>query len=766
MNAIRLIAVMLLASLPTFGKVTLVQHVAVQAPRGGGKVTTPVADFSACTVAAHCMIGVWSVSLTAKLPAAPISDSQGNHYTLAKNATQTVSFVGASDPTYTLQLWITYGGSTSRSMTFTYTGRETYEAIAVAAFNGVASGPDKINSAAYKDKGSRQGTGAVMPTRDNELVFTALGVILEPGFSLKSPFATLDNINWTGGSGAGIVDGYQLQTTATAANPTWQPSPATGMSGGSAVATFFSVETPGPLSLSTTSLPEGFKGIAYSTSLQANGGVTPYTWSQAAGTLPTGLRLNTSAGAISGTPTQTTLNTTATFQVTDAKNNTASTSRLTITIAASALSITTTTCPSGRQYASYSGCTIAATGGTAPYTFSCSTSNNYAWLPAGMALNSSTGIVSSSLIGGQGTYKVQFIVTDAESATATQFISLGLQGSNAFLSSIFPANSIFHHRIDAATTGLPVDTSPAAPILAAYRSHTLAAFFGPSVVNGYYPNGIPAIKVPCSQTKVPVRTSRFQHYFTSGPIPPYSPIEGSQSQSAQYPVYYNDAHSLVYVEAGCGNPPALYELNVAFPISGGTSWADYSNALWSDVTSNALTPQGRGTSDAAGLPIAPLLVNADDVIGTGTPSAPNGIIQHPIRFTVNHMLSNWVWPATATAGVSGCTGVPPFTQISQSSPPAGPCSQTGPAGEIYRLKASVSTPSCAATSPQSAIIITALRNYGIILADNGLTGGLIGTPDTRWNSTDLSCLQHLTLSNFEPVNVSSLIVSNDSGQTK
>jgi hypothetical protein len=90
---------------------------------------------------------------------------------------------------------------------------------------------------------------------------------------------------------------------------------------------------------------------------------------------------------------------------------------------------------------------------------------------------------------------------------------------------------------------------------------------------------------------------------------------------------------------------------------------------------------------------------------------------------------------------------------------------SGPPGEIYRLKASVPTPSCASMSPQANVIITGFRNYGIILADNGDTGGLIGTPDTRWNDSDLSCLSQLTLADFEPVNVSSLMVSSDSGAT-
>jgi hypothetical protein len=224
---------------------------------------------------------------------------------------------------------------------------------------------------------------------------------------------------------------------------------------------------------------------------------------------------------------------------------------------------------------------------------------------------------------------------------------------------------------------------------------------------------------------------------------------------------------LVYLEAGGGNEPALYEMWQG--IYEGGPWTDSSNALWSDVTSNALTPQGNGTSDAAGLPVAPLLANADEVIGTGTPSAPIGTVQHPIRFTLNNMLNYWVWPATDTAGVGSCTasggaGIPTASLISQSSPPAS-CTMSGPPGEIYRLKASVATPSCAATSPQSAIIITALRNYGVILADNGDSGGLIGTPDAHWNDADLSCLSSLTLADFEPVNVSSLTVSSDSGAT-
>jgi hypothetical protein len=58
-----------------------------------------------------------------------------------------------------------------------------------------------------------------------------------------------------------------------------------------------------PLQVTTSALPNGAVGVAYSQSVAATGGQTPYAWSTVAGALPPGLSLNASTGAIAGTPT-------------------------------------------------------------------------------------------------------------------------------------------------------------------------------------------------------------------------------------------------------------------------------------------------------------------------------------------------------------------------------------------------------------------------------------------------------------------------------
>lgn len=238
---------------------------------------------------------------------------------------------------------------------------------------------------------------------------------------------------------------------------------------------------------SSSSSPPGKASMPTITSFAANpttvnaGASSTLSWATAGATsIAITPGTFTSASANGSTSVSPTATTTYTLTATNAKGSTASTAKVSVTAPGGTLQIVTTSCPSGVQGKAYAGCTIAASGGFPPYTYSVSTNANSPPLPEGMSVNPATGNISSSLIGGQGTYTPEFIVTDSTGAQATQNISIAINGSNAFLANIFPSNSIFHHRVDAATTSLPVDTSPAAPMYSGYLSATVKPFFGKS----------------------------------------------------------------------------------------------------------------------------------------------------------------------------------------------------------------------------------------------------------------------------------------------
>jgi hypothetical protein len=176
------------------------------------------------------------------------------------------------------------------------------------------------------------------------------------------------------------------------------------------------------LSITTTSLANGAPNSAYSATLAATGGATPYTWSIVSGTLPAGLALARRTGVISGTPTRTGTSN-FTMRVTDANSLTA-TKSLSLTVSASpSITITTTSLGSGTQNAAYNA-TLAATGGATPYTWSIGSGA----LPAGLALGSSTGAISGTPTG-TGTSNFTVRVTDTNSLTASKALNLTINTS-------------------------------------------------------------------------------------------------------------------------------------------------------------------------------------------------------------------------------------------------------------------------------------------------------------------------------------------------
>ena len=163
------------------------------------------------------------------------------------------------------------------------------------------------------------------------------------------------------------------------------------------------------LRVTTTSLPSGQVGTAYSTMLAATGGTPPYRWSVSSGALPPGLMLAASTGVISGTPTTAENAEAVTIQVSDSGNPGQSSSQsMSVTINATTLRISTTSLPSGQVGASYS-TTLAASGGTPPYQWSVTSGA----LPPGLTLAAATGVISGTPTAVENAEAVTIQVSDS-----------------------------------------------------------------------------------------------------------------------------------------------------------------------------------------------------------------------------------------------------------------------------------------------------------------------------------------------------------------
>jgi len=193
-----------------------------------------------------------------------------------------------------------------------------------------------------------------------------------------------------------------------------------------------SITVAGGLSITTAAaLPNASLYVTYSQTLAAAGGAPPYTWALTAGTLPGGLTLST-AGTITGAPTAP-----GTFQFTvTATDSAASTASQQLTlIVKGGLTIATTTLPGGRVGTSYSPQTLAATGGTPPYTFATSAGS----LPPGITLN---GAVLSGTPTKAGSYTFTIQATDSVSATAAQQFTVVIGGGLTITTSALPGAAV------------------------------------------------------------------------------------------------------------------------------------------------------------------------------------------------------------------------------------------------------------------------------------------------------------------------------------
>ncbi|HTS45965.1 MAG TPA: hypothetical protein VMH01_16305 [Puia sp.] len=274
---------------------------------------------------------------------------------------------------------------------------------------------------------------------------------------------------------------------------------------------------------------------------------------------------------------------------------------------------------------------------------------------------------------------------------------------------IFPADNPWNQDI----SGEPVDPY-SDQIIANFSTAPLKADFGSGLWDNA-PIGIPFVVVCGNQSKVNVafRANSYDGNYGDesdpGPyaIPLDAPIEGNGQ---------GDAH-VISVDK---DNDILYELYNA--SVNGDHWEASSGAIF-NLQSDQLRPDGWTSADAAGLPIFPGLVRYDELA--------KGVIDHAIRFTLSKSIVQPAYIYPARHKVNGTGG------------------QYGlPFGARIRLKASYDI---SGFTPRQQIILTALKKYGLILADIGSNLYISGAPDDRWDNDELHALGTVTASNFEVV---------------
>jgi hypothetical protein len=278
---------------------------------------------------------------------------------------------------------------------------------------------------------------------------------------------------------------------------------------------------------------------------------------------------------------------------------------------------------------------------------------------------------------------------------------------------MFPANNIWNARVDS----LPTHPMSDSWIDSIGRAEGFHMDFGSGKWDGG-PIGIPHNVL--SGSSVTKYTLDFYYPDESDagpyPIPDAALIE-----------YSSDHHILVVDTDTC----KLYEIYDA-SFDGG-NWSGGSGAIW-DLNSNALRPERWTSADAAGLPILPGLMRYDEIVA--------GEIKHALRFTVEDT-AGYIWPARH------------LTSDAQDKVP--------PMGARFRLKADYDISSF---PREMQVILQAMKDYGIILADNGSNWFVTGAPDERWDNDMLHLLDVLTGADFEAVDTSALMVDPNSGEAK
>ena len=569
------------------------------------------------------------------------------------------------------------------------------------------------------------------------------------------------------------------------------------------------------LTLTTTSLPAGTVGSAYSSLVAASGGTTPYAYSAAS--LPSGLSINSATGAITGTPAQSSIGTASvTIKVTDSTNPSpqSAASNLSIKISPATLAVTTTSLPAGGATSPYPSTTLEASGGVSPYTWALASGSS---LPAGLNLSTGGVLSGTPAAGSGGPYSLTFVVTDSFTPpeTAQAKLTLTISGGPALT--------------------LTTTTLPSAIVNTAY-SATLTAAGGVTPYTFTLANGTsPPTGLTLSSAGVisgtPTKTGSTP--FTVQVVDSSTPTPLSQTGNLSLTVNSTAGPSCGNMSTGNGASLNGY---VPFPASN----------LWNtNIASAAVDPNSAAIITAlTGSNLHPDFSNVVDgnygipyvvVDSNATPGVPvtmttytseSDITLYPIPITApiegfppacattgdNHLIvidktqcwiyetwqtelcsGSWsaangaIWDLTSTedrpygwtsadaAGLPIFPGLVRYDEVAAGAikhairvtvaqtksdanggyfvaPATHAAGNSSTTNNIMGMRLRLKASfDISGFSAANQVILTEMQQYGLIVADNGSNMFFQGAPDARWDDNDLDALKAIDASNFDVV---------------
>jgi hypothetical protein len=542
-----------------------------------------------------------------------------------------------------------------------------------------------------------------------------------------------------------------------------------------------------PLQIATSLLANAQAGIKFQASLAATGGAPPYQWSIASGAFPPSISLNAASGSLSGTPSQG-----GQFdfsvQVSDSSSPTPQTAMkaLTLSVLAFALQITPGGLPSGQVGLPFQA-TITGSGGVTPYTWSITGA-----LPSGLSLNASSGgIAGTPTQAGTSAFTIVLMDSMGQTAQKSSSITIAAAGPPAsgqvvITPSTPPAvnqGTTFQFTANAAGTWScsGTDSSGATTPCKGSINASTGLYTAPATVTALHSYGgfqlLPnnhIFNTRIDSLPVNPNNSAWMTVVNVGGSPNYSfdfPLNyvtpSTPTQNMAF--YYTPANNGTYevpdfpdatLESGWfsarTNQPPDHHMEMIDTTSG--QFEEFYQYYAVGLSRSCLTCNSQSgikyaptsyalpaaSTDAAGLQLMPLQLGIQEMeqaVVTG------GTINHALRntFGLGFECSCNIWPATTFATDGG----------------------TVPFGARARLKASFDI---SKYSPIAKILLTQLKQYGMINADGG-NNWPMSAERGRWPKAYVDALKEVAgigpnlVNNMEFVDESALMVSPMSGLT-